>query len=237
MSDVSDGRRDLVLANHILAHESVVDAFGHVSVRHPERRDRYLLSHSRAPELVVDDDLVEFDLDGNSAELRGRTPYGERMIHGAIYETHPEVNAVIHNHAYEVIPFGVTSTPIRPIMHTCAVIGPDIPTWDIRAKFGETDHLVVTMEQGRDLARCLGARRVALMKRHGCVVVGRNLREAVNTAVYLQVNARMLLQTLPLGTPDYLTPAEIEKCTARQMSPLGLDRAWEYWCRRAEARR
>ena len=227
--------RDLVIANRILANEGVVDAFGHVSIRSPDNPNRYFMSRSRAPELITADDLMEFTLDGEATDLQGRTPYGERMIHGAVYESRPEVNAVVHNHAYEVIPFGVTGVPLRPIMHCCAVIGSDIPTWDIRDKFGEGDHLVVSMEQGRDLVHCLGNRRVALMKRHGCVISGRSLREAVNTAVYLQVNAQMLLQSLQLGTPDYLTPREVEKCTARQTSPLGLDRAWEYWCARAGA--
>jgi HCOMODA/2-hydroxy-3-carboxy-muconic semialdehyde decarboxylase len=129
----------------------------------------------------------------------------------------------------------VTGTPLRPIAHVCGVIGADIPTWDIRDKFGATDQLVVTMDQGRDLARCLGTRIAALMKRHGCVVVGRNLREAVNAAIYLQINARLLMQSLQLGTPDYLTPEEVELCTGRQVSPLALDRAWEYWSARAGA--
>jgi len=235
MTPSTNHLRDLVIANRILANEGVVDAFGHVSIRHPDNPARYIMSRSRAPELIVADDLMEFTLEGDAIDLRGRTPYGERMIHGAIFEARPEVNAVVHNHAYEVIPFGVTGVPLRPIMHACGPIGTDIPTWDIREKFGEGDHLVVTMEQGRDLARCLGPRSVALMKRHGCVVAGRNLREAVMTAVYLQVNARLMLQALQLGTPDTLTPREADACTARQFSPLALDRAWEYWSVRAGA--
>ena len=134
--------RDLVIANRILANEGVVDAFGHVSVRSPNNPNRYFMSRSRAPELITADDLMEFTLDGEATDLQGRTPYGERMIHGAVYESRPEVNAVVHNHAYEVIPFGVTGVPLRPIMHCCAVIGSDIPTWDIRDKFGEGDHLL-----------------------------------------------------------------------------------------------
>jgi HCOMODA/2-hydroxy-3-carboxy-muconic semialdehyde decarboxylase len=224
---------DLVFANRILANEGVVDAFGHVSIRDPDNPNRYVQSCSRAPELVKADDLMDFSLIGEALDGQGRTPYSERMIHGAIYEARPEINAVIHNHAYEVIPFGVTGVPLRPIMHTCGVIGSDIPTWDIREKFGETDHLVVTMEQGRDLARCLGNRRVALMKRHGCAIAGRTLREAVATAIYLQVNARLLLQALQLGTPDYLTPRETEICSTLATTPPGIDRAWEYWCGRA----
>ena len=51
---------ELVAANRILAHEQVVDAFGHVSLRHPDNPHRYVLSRSRAPELVEFDDLLEF---------------------------------------------------------------------------------------------------------------------------------------------------------------------------------
>ncbi len=227
--------RELVIANRILANEGVVDAFGHVSVRHPDNPERYLLSRSRAPQLIVADDVMEFRLDGEAIDPRGRLPYAERMIHGAVYELRPEVRAVVHNHAYEVIPFGITNTQIRPVVHFCASIGADIPIWDIRDGFGVTDHLVVTMDHGRDLARCLGERAVALMKRHGCVVAGASLREAVMTAIYLQVNARLQLQALQLGTPDYLTPTEAELCAGRMTAPLGLDRAWEYWCLRAGA--
>src|SRR5262245_20232283 len=138
---------DLVVANRILANEGVVDAFGHVSIRSLDNPNRYFQSRSRAPELVTAHDLMEFSLEGDAIDLQGRTPYSERMIHGAIYEARPDINAVIHNHAYEVIPFGVTGVPLRPIMHACGVIGSDIPTWDIREKFGETNHLVVTMDQ------------------------------------------------------------------------------------------
>ena len=226
--------RDLVIANRILAREGVVDAFGHISVRHPENPERFLLSRSRAPELITKDDILEFALDGEPVDLQGRTPYGERFIHGAVFEARPDVSSVVHNHSHEVIPFGVTrATSLRAIAHTCAPIGVTIPTWDIRDRFGEGDMLVVNMEQGRDLARALGDNSVALMRGHGAVVAGRNIKDAVNTAVYLQVNAKLQLQALQLGEPIYLTPPEIEKMTARQASPLAIDRVWEYWVMRA----
>ena len=225
--------RNLVIANRILAREGVVDAFGHISVRHPDIPDRYLMSCSRAPELVTADDIMEFTLDGEPVDARDRKPYGERPIHGGIYEMRPEVNSVVHNHAHEILPFGITNTPMRPVAHVCGPIGADIPVWDIRDNFGETDHLVLTMEQGRDLAKTLGDNKVALMRGHGGVVSGGDVRESVMTAVYLQVNAKLLLQCLQLGTPNYLTATEIEKCTARQFNELSLDRAWDYWCARA----
>ena len=113
----------LVAANRILAHEQVVDAFGHVSLRHPDQRHHYVLSRSRAPELVELDDLMEFELDGRTLNGQGRTPYGERFIHGAVMEARPEINAVVHNHAYDVLPFGLTDTPLKPLIHTASVIG------------------------------------------------------------------------------------------------------------------
>ncbi len=234
MDDLVATIKELVVANRILAHEGVVDAFGHISVRHPDNPERYFLSVSRAPELITRDDIVEFSLDGEAFDLRDRTPYGERFIHGAIYEMRPDVNSVIHNHSHEIIPFGATkTTSLRPIAHVGSPIGRNVKTWDIRDKFGETDLLVVDMDQGRDLSTTLGDGRVALMRGHGAVVACDNIKHAVMTAVYLQVNAKLQLMTLQLGDPVYLSDAEIDNCFKRQTSPLGLDRAWEYWVARA----
>lgn len=223
----------LVAANRILAREEVMDAFGHVSLRHPDNPHRYVMSRARAPELVEFDDLMEFELDGEAIDDKGRMPYGERMIHGAVFEARPEVGAVIHNHSYAVLPYTITDTPLRPVVHTGSVIGENIPVWDIQDRFGDTDMLVRTMEQGRDLAGAMGANTCALMRGHGAVVTGANIREAVMSAVYLQVNAKLQLQALQLGDPIYLSEGEIANTFKRQMSPLGLDRAWDYWVVRA----
>lgn len=233
MSDLDAAIEQLVTANRIVAHENVCDSYGHVSIRHPDNPDRYLLAFSKSPSIIEAEDIVTFELDGTPVDLGDRTPYSERAIHGAIYEQRPDVNVVIHNHSYEVIPFASSGTPIRPVTHTCAPIGKDIPVWDMRDKFGETNHLVVTMEQGRDLAAALGDGTIALMKRHGCVVTGATVEETVMKAIYLQVNAKLQLQTMMIGEPDYLTDIEIEECTAMQQAPISLDRAWEVWCRRA----
>ena len=168
----------------------MVDAYGHVTVRHPDNPGRYLMSCSRAPELVTLDDIMEFTLDGEPVDDSGRVPYAERFIHGAIYEKRPDVNSVVHNHSHAVIPFGVTGVKLRPIVHVGASIGAEVPVWDIRDKFGETNLLVVNMEQGRDLADCLGGNRVALMRGHGCAVAGGSHQQSTMTSVYLQVAGR-----------------------------------------------
>jgi HCOMODA/2-hydroxy-3-carboxy-muconic semialdehyde decarboxylase len=132
LSAVDDCLRDLIVANRILANEQVLDAYGHVSVRHPERPDRFFLSCSRAPELVVRDDLMEYDLDCNPIDQQGRMMVAERPIHGAVYATRPDVMAVVHNHAHELIPFSVTEVKLRPLFHMAASLGPEVPVWDIR---------------------------------------------------------------------------------------------------------
>ena len=229
---LAEAVNELVVANRILAHEGVVDAFGHVSVRHPDDPARFLLSRSRAPELVVADDIRAFGFDGEPVEDRGERLYGERPIHGAIYAARPDVMAVVHSHSFEVIPFGIADLRLQPVVHVCAPIGAEIPVWDIRDKFGPTNLLVLTGEQGQDLARCLGTARVALMRGHGSVAAAGSLREAVMTAVYLQVNARLQLQLVGCGPINALTPEEVALCTERQFGPLALRKAWDYWVER-----
>jgi HCOMODA/2-hydroxy-3-carboxy-muconic semialdehyde decarboxylase len=223
----------LVAANRILAHEGVVDAFGHVSIRDPENPARYIMARSRSPELVEFGDLIRFEQDGKSLDPANRTPYGERMIHGAIYAARPDVHSVVHNHAYPLLPFTITGRKLEPVVHVASVIGAEIPTWDIAAKFKDTDMLVRSMEQGRDLAATLGRNTSALMRGHGAVVAAGTLKQAVIVAIYLKVNAEVQLQAMAIGTPRALTDKEVELSTATQFSPLALDRAWEYFCARA----
>jgi ribulose-5-phosphate 4-epimerase/fuculose-1-phosphate aldolase len=232
---LNDALRELAVANRILARENVVDAFGHVSIRHPGRPDRFFMSRSRAPELVTVADLMEFELDGSPVDAKGRTPYSERFIHGAIFEKRADVTSVIHNHSHEIIPYGITPVKLRPVLHVGAAIGEDVPVWDIRRKFGDTNLLVVNMDQGRDLAATLGTNRVALMRGHGCAVAGRTLREAVFTAIYLQVNAKLQTQAMNLSSEvQYLSPGELAKTREMLAQQVGLDRAWEYWTMRAD---
>lgn len=225
--------QELVIANRILATEGVCDAFGHASIRHPENPDRYVMARSRSPGVITIDDLMEYTLDGDPIDQRDRAMYAERHIHGGVYEQRPDALAVIHNHSNAIIPFGVTGVPIRPVLHMGAAAGGDIPTWDIRDNFGDTHLLVTNMDQGRDLARCLGDRRVALMRGHGCVIAGRSIKEAVMIAVYLETNARLQLQSLQLGQPTYLSPGEIELGMKQFVGDLAVNRAWEYWAIRA----
>jgi ribulose-5-phosphate 4-epimerase/fuculose-1-phosphate aldolase len=232
MSKLDFIREELVTANRILANEGVVDSFGHVSARHPDDPQQYLLSRARAPERIESDDIVAYQLDGRPIDERGRAPYLERFIHGAIYEQRPDVHAVVHNHSPSVIPFGVTGKKLKPLLHMCASIGHEVPVWDSHDKFGDTTLLVTDMEMGRDLARTLGSRPTALMRGHGATVVGRSVRHVVFVSVYLELGAKLQMQAMAMGEIKFLTAGEVDKITER-VSNYTLNRAWENWARRA----
>ena len=226
---------DLVVANRILANEDVVDAYGHVSVRDPKDPTRFYLARSLAPQLVEPGDIMAFDLEGNPLGGDKRQPYLERFIHAAVYEARPEVMSVVHAHAEDVLPFGITTAPLRPVIHSGSFMGAHVPVWDIRDRFGDTNLLVTNMAQARDLAKLLDQNNVALMRGHGFVAAARSLIEVVRMSVYTPRNARVQLAAARLGGDvKPLSPGEIAARNAgyKPYSPETW-RAWEYWATRA----
>ena len=226
---------ELALANRILAHEGVLDAFGHVSVRHPADPGRYLLSRSRSPLLVEPADILEYTLDSEPVKPAKVQRYAERVIHGCIYQARSDVMAVCHHHAAAVMPFCVTGKPIAPVFHLGATIGDETPFWDQHDEFGDTNLLVVKPEEGRSLARALGRHSAVLMNRHGATVVGGGLKELVSRSIFMCQNAEYQLRALALGTPQPLYRGEIKLAGALSLQPNVVTRTWEYWSMRLEA--
>ena len=219
---------DVVVGSRILADFGVVDGFGHVSARHPTNPNHFLMSRSLAPALVTADDIMEFDLDGNPVDARGRTVFLERFIHSEIYKARPDVMSVVHTHSPGVIPFSVSKVPLRAMFHNPAFLAVGVPVWDIRKDFGETSMLVANAALGKSLADTLGDKPVVLMRGHGDVTVGPTVKMAVFRAYYTDVNAKLQAQAIALGgEPNYLTPGEGVK--ADQTNFAVMDRIWNLW--------
>jgi len=227
---------DLVAANKILVDQGVVDGYGHVSLRHPADPQRYLMSRSIAPELVTAADIMEYDLDSSAVDARGRSSYLERFIHGEIYRARPDVKAIVHNHSPSVIPFGVSTAPLRPLYHMSAFLGGGVPVFDIKTASGRaTDMLVRDAALGKSLAHTLGTHPVALMRGHGAVVVAASLPVVVFRSVYTEMNARLQAQAMALGGPvTYLDDEEARQATASVGGTI--PRPWELWRRKALGR-
>ena len=219
---------DIVTGSRILADFGVLDGFGHVSARAPANPNHFLMSRSLAPALVTADDIMEFDLDGNAVEARGRSVFLERFIHSEIYKARPDVMAIVHAHSPGVIPFTISQVALRPVYHNSAFLAVGAPVWDIRKEFGETDMLVRNAAIGKSLAQALGDKPVVLMRGHGDVTVGSAVKVAVFRAYYTDVNAKLQSQALALGGEmNYLTPGEGTKADATNLAVI--DRIWNLW--------
>lgn len=227
---------ELVLANRILFHEGVVDAFGHVSVRSEANPDRFLLARNMAPALVMADDVLEFDLDGNPLNADGRSVYLERFIHGEIYKARPDVMAVVHSHSPAVVPFTVVKgVEFRAICHMSSFLPKSTPVFEIRDFAGEESNLLITSNGlGASLAKVLGEESCVLMRGHGSTIVASSLREAVFRAVYTEVNARLQSNAMRMGEIVFLSEGESISSTRSNASQI--NRAWDFWVKRVEGK-
>jgi len=221
---------DLVLANRILYALGVVDAYGHVSARDPQHPQHFFLSRALAPALVKAEDIMAYDLDSRPVEDRGCELYSERFIHGEVFRARGDVHAVVHSHSPTIIPFSISKTALCPVYHMASFIPPSVPVFEIRETAGMTDLLIRTKALGEALARTLGANALALMRGHGNVVVGANLKYAVFRAYYTEVNARLQLQARSLDGPlTFIDPQESAKFNdGKGVNP---ERAWDMWVR------
>ena len=228
---------DLVTANHILFDQGVVDAFGHVSVRHDKAPDRFLLARNMAPGHVAGEDIVTFTLDGDPVDAGGRKVYLERFIHSEIYRLLPEVQAVVHSHSHAIVPLSVVKgVRLRALFHMAGFIGEGAPVFEIREAGGDgTDLLVRDRDLGRALAEHFRSSAIVLMRGHGSTVVGQSLRQAVYRAVYAEMNARYQIEATRLGEVTYLTAAETRACMESIEGQA--QRPWDLWKKQAEQRR
>jgi HCOMODA/2-hydroxy-3-carboxy-muconic semialdehyde decarboxylase len=227
---------DLASAYRVLANQGIIDGYGHVSMRHPKSPNRYLMSRSLGPALVTPADIMEFDLDSTPIDPKGRNAVLERFIHGEIYKARPDVMVVIHSHAPSVVPFSISTVPLRPVFHMATFLGINggkVPVWDSRSVNDPAAAalLVRTPAMGKSLAATLGKGPVALLRGHGDVVVGPNIPLTVRQAIYTEVNAKVLLSALALGGPvTYVSQAETD---AVEKTPGDIMRGWELWKREA----
>lgn len=222
---------DLVVANHILFHQGVVDAFGHVSVRSTAHKGRFYLSRSIAPALVTANDVMEFDLESNPVDQRGRKMYIERFIHGEVYKARPDVQAVLHSHSPTVLPFTVSSQPLRALAVVSGFLGAGAPVFEIRGLNENGDLTIRNRKQGKALADTLAGNAVVLMRGHGLTAAGNSLRQVVWRGIYTEVAAKQQVIAMQLGPVNYLDPEEQQY--GAEHVPVDVDRAWDLWKRQA----
>ncbi len=219
---------DLVDANHILYNEGIVDGFGHVSVRHDGRDDRFLIARAIAPATVQANDILECDYLGEPQDTLNRKTYLERYIHSEIYAARPDVVAIVHSHSPAIIPFGVTQARLRPICHMSGFLGLGVPNFEIREfESLHQDLLIRTRKLGTHLAQTLGSAHFALMRGHGSVTVAPSLRLVVARAIWAESNAKLQSEAMRFGEVKYLNAAEAHG--AMTTNEAIIERPWALW--------
>ena len=228
-ADPEELRQLLAVANRILFRHAVVDAFGHVSARHPRTPGHFLLSRNMAPAQVTASDVLEFSPDGAPLATGRPAVYLERFIHAAIYRARSDVMAVVHSHSPSVVPLGlVKGLTLRCVCHMGGFIGVGAPIFEIRDTAGPATNLLISSNWlGDELERSLGESALVLMRGHGSTVVGASVQQAVFRAVYAEVGARMQCEALRLGQVTYLT--EEEALAAAEANDGQIGRAWSLW--------
>lgn len=220
----------LVYANRILYDHNIVDGLGHVSVRHPNEPDTFLLSCNRAPGMVCRKDITTYDFDGNTLSNQTERPYLERFIHGEIYRARPDVMSVVHSHSINVIPFAITKNRLKPVFHMSGFLGEGSAHFEIREAGGDTDMLISSSYLGAALARSLGKCSCVLMRGHGSTVVGTSLEQAVYRAIYTEINAKLQLTAMNLGEITFLNDNEAQ--LSSDMNDGQMPRSWNLWIKR-----
>jgi HCOMODA/2-hydroxy-3-carboxy-muconic semialdehyde decarboxylase len=228
-------RRDLVLANRILVRESVLDGWGHVSVRSQTQHDHFYISRAKAPASVMLEDLIEVEVMTGEPVDAGVRTYVERHLHAGIYRAHPDVHSVVHSHSAGLIPFGLTGVPLRAIFHVAPFLASGTPIFEIRDwSEAPTDLLVSSPELGDALARTLEDNAMVLMRGHGAATVGGSIQQAVYRAVYAQQSAHLQARAQAMGQITDLSPAEVE--LAEKRTNDNLHRVWSLWAEEASER-
>ena len=118
---------------------------------------------------------------------------------------------------------------VRPLKSLC---GNHCIAWRVSLLRSDTNLLVSSIDQGRDLAETLADHNVALMRGHGFAAASRSLIEVVRMSVYLPRNARALLGARLLGGDiKSLSEGEIAARNDSAYGPYSTAtwRAWEYW--------
>lgn len=222
-------RTEITQASRILALQGIMDAFGHVSRRCPERADHFLMARSMAPALVTLEDVVTLNFDGTPISAPGTRVFLERFLHAEIYRAQPTVQAIVHSHAPVVVPFTVVpEARLRPICHVCGFLEGAGTPFDVADHAGPaSDLLICNSDLGKRFAEHMGASAIGLMRAHGFTAVGQSIPQAVFRAIYTARNCQIQLSASALGTPTFLTPGEAQAC--EETTGGQADRAWDLW--------
>ena len=223
-------RRDLVLANRILASDElrILDTLGHVSVRNPRDANAYFIAPGVAAGAVTARDVVQRNATTPDVDSQGLS------IHDEVYKARPDVMAVLYARTPEVVAFTEGTIKLRPVVNGGAFLADGLPVLNM-STLDPQQPVLANPALGRAVANALGKSPSVLLSGHGFVLTAGSIYNLVDRAYALGLNARIQQQAMALrGKVAYLNERPVPPAPANaagQNAPLGPPegRAWIYW--------
>lgn len=219
MTGYMQQKKELVDAILMLERAEVIDFNGHFSWRLPGQDHMLINSGASVRSALTVDDIVTIDFDGNLIEGDAVPPM-EFHIHSEIYRKRADVNSVVHTHPTWSTLFSMTGNSVKPVIMQASVLG-EIQQFPKTASINKRP-------LGEELAECLGAHRVAMLKSHGAVIAAEGILEAFVLAFYLEENAHRQYLAQQIGEPMVLSPEQIATISRNLWKPNLLQKVWAY---------
>jgi L-fuculose-phosphate aldolase len=216
------------LACRIVAMEGYVDlTLGHVSAREPGSRTIWIKRKGPALDEVEAADVIALDLDDPDA-LAAPEYHLESVMHTEVYQGRDDVCSVIHGHPVYATALGASDAPLSMLTHDAVLFADGI------GEFDEGPDLVTDRVRGARVAAALGDRRAALLRNHGVVIAGEDVRWSVLTAVVLERAIRFQSIVSTLGSPRPISREDALALRPQKYREAFLDEYWSAWVRRVE---
>ncbi len=213
-------KEQVAWACRILALEGYADlTLGHVSARAPGGETILIKRKGVALDEVEPDDVV--DLDDPSAAL-----HLETVLHTEVYKLRPDVGAVVHGHPPYATAFAATGGKVELLTHDAILFADGVSVFD------DTAELITDEEQGRAVAKALGARRAVILRNHGVVIADKDVSWAVLSAVTLERAIRLQSIASTLGALRPMPQDWAERMHADKYQDRFVDEYWAAWIRR-----
>ncbi len=209
-------KKDFVAAMRIISHEGLSDAFAHLSAR-VDGGKKMLFMPRKSPALVKTSELFVVDF---------QKAVPQSAVHQAVYKAREDVGSVIHFHSPSVILLTVVGQTVRPMHNYSAIFYEGVPVFEGTGQ-------VESPERAGEIVQVLGQAKAVLLRGHGAVVVGRSIREACILSLYLEESARLQVEAMKLGTPQFVSREEAQRIATRTFKPASTERAWEHFQRMA----
>jgi ribulose-5-phosphate 4-epimerase/fuculose-1-phosphate aldolase len=215
-NDLKRLKKDFVTALRIISHEGLSDAFAHLSAR-VDGGKKMLYMPRKSPAMVTAKELFIVDFD---------KAVPQSAVHQAVYKVRQDVGSVIHFHSPAVILLSVVGQTVKPMHNYSAIFFEGVPVF---AGTGQVE----SPERAAEIAAILGSAKAVILRGHGAVVVGKNIRESCILALYLEESARLQVEAMKLGEPKFVSQPEAERIAKRTFKPDSTERAWEHFANQA----